>query len=161
MLTHNRLGKWTAPWLILALCAPAVPQDGAACPWCAPSSSCLLQPDGVCIMNGVVLCIAFLFASHQSCVSVCVCVCYSLPTDRKTSRAALQLLRGCLAPLFLLCSWFAVFVMCVCVCVCVCVPMCVCVCVCVTQLGWPTNQKGKLCRLYVIGKAKSPWAGKR
>ena len=47
------------------------------------------------------------------------CTLLSSSTDRKTSRAALQLLRGFLSPLFLLCSCFAVLNVCLCVCVCV------------------------------------------
>ena len=30
----------------------------------------------------------------------------------------------------------------------------------VQQLGWPVNKRAKLCRLYIIAKAKSLWAGK-
>ena len=42
--------------------------------------------------------------------SVCVCVCINRPspTDQRTSRAALWLLRSFLSPIFLLCSCFAV-----------------------------------------------------
>ena len=51
------------------------------------------------------------------CVSptwcVCVCVCVSIFFDRKTSRAALRLLRSFLSPLFLLCSCLR-FSSCVC-----------------------------------------------
>ena len=70
----------------------------------------------------------------------------------------------------------------VCVCVCVFKPVhvCVCVCVCVcgqtgsrnstrlcpqsepdgSRVGWARSKQAKLCRLYIIGKAKSLWAGK-
>ena len=60
-----------------------------------------------------------------ACVCVYVCVCVCLPTDRKTSRAALLLLRSFLSPLFLSLSFFflALFLFrgCQRVCVCVCV----------------------------------------
>ena len=47
-----------------------------------------------------------------------------LSTDRKTSRAALQLLRSSLPPLFL------------CFCSCFCGPQRVCVCVCGLRVAW-------------------------
>ena len=112
------------------------------------------------------------------------CTLPHLSTDRKTSRAALQLQRSFLSPLLPL-LLFLRFALCVCVCVRVCVCVCVvwvfftsCVCVCVcaraisadlqtcTDLmaavaadkGWMMNTH--ICRLYLIGKAKGLLKGK-
>jgi hypothetical protein len=61
--------------------------------------------------------------SGKNCNQTHHCTSLHLSTDRKTSRAALQLLRSFLSPLFLLCSCFCGS-QCVCVCVCACVCLC-------------------------------------
>ena len=60
----------------------------------------------------------------EPCPQSRTALCHSLPTDRKTSRAA-QLLRSFLSPLYLLCSCLQ-FSSCVCMCVCLSVAVCVC-----------------------------------
>ena len=88
------------------------------------------------------------------------------PTDRNTSRAARQLLRIFLSPLFLLDSRlrfpFCVCVcvrVCVCVCVCLCVCVCVCaracVCVCVCVCVWVGGWVGGCVRVCVCARVRT------
>jgi hypothetical protein len=72
-----------------------------------PLAFCLVSPPSVYVCACVCVCVCV----HVCIVLYCIlqeCVCAS--TDRKTSSAALQLLRSFLSPLFLLCSRFSLCV---------------------------------------------------